>query len=244
MTALSLVSSIIRRLIIPALPEKMRLPVAASWTKLQGEVEPEIIYVPRLMGQENCHTALDVGANDGQFGYLLSKSFKHVHAFEANPDLAARLQRWRPGNMTVINNAVSDTDGAVVTLHVPVVKGVALNGWASLAEPTVPGTTSFVTYQIKTTRIDSHEFDTVSLIKIDVEGHELAVLKGAMGTIRKHLPWLLVEVWDEQRAAVCDLLKPLGYRAATLRELAGIEGSPQNLIFASPQFLSARGAQA
>jgi FkbM family methyltransferase len=244
MNALSLVSSIIRRLIIPALPQKMRLPVAASWTKFQGGVEPEILHVPRLMGQGNCHTALDVGANDGQFGYLLSNAFKHVHAFEANPDLAATLLRYRPRNMTVINNAVSDTDGDVVTLHVPVVKGVALSGWASLVKPTVPGTTNFVTHQITTTRIDSHKFDTVSLIKIDVEGHELAVLKGAMDTIRKHLPWLLIEVWDEQRAAVCDLLKPLGYRAATLQELAGIKGSPQNLVFVSPSFHSGRGAQA
>ena len=234
MKIMHLASSIVRRLIVPSLPERMRLAASATWTKLIGGVEPEILHVPRLMGYENCHTALDVGANDGQFGYLLSKSFTHVHAFEANPDLAGRLQRLRPRNMTVISNAVSDRDGDLVTLHVPVVGGVALSGWASLTKPKVPGSTDVVTYQVKTTRIDSHNFENVFLIKIDVEGHELAVLKGAMGTIRKHLPWLLVEVWDEQRAAVCDLLNPLGYRATTLHELAGIEGSPQNIIFVSP----------
>jgi FkbM family methyltransferase len=235
MTFNAFASAIVNRLIMVALPEKLRLGASASWSRFQGRVEPEILLVPKLMGLENCHVALDVGANDGQFAYLLSRVFSHVYAFEANPELVARLQRSRPENMSITQCAVSDTDGAEVVLNVPVVGGVRLNGWASLGTIDIPGAIDFVKHMAKTIRLDSQVFESVSLIKIDVEGHELAVLKGAIGTIKKHLPWLVIEVWDEHRAVICDLLLPLGYHAATLKQMTGIDGSPQNLIFMPPQ---------
>jgi hypothetical protein len=45
--------------------------------------------------------------------------------------------------------------------------------------------------------LDSYHFDDVDLIKIDVEGHELAVIEGAVDTILRCKPHLIIEI--EQR---------------------------------------------
>ena len=50
---------------------------------------------------------------------------------------------------------------------------------------------------VKVSTVDSYEFDDVDLIKIDVEGHEKSVIEGALKTIKKTQPILLVEI--EQR---------------------------------------------
>jgi FkbM family methyltransferase len=48
-------------------------------------------------------------------------------------------------------------------------------------------------YDIESHRLDEFNFENVGLIKIDVEGWELDVLKGAINTITKHRPVLLIE---------------------------------------------------
>lgn len=48
-------------------------------------------------------------------------------------------------------------------------------------------------YEIESHRLDEFSFDSVGLIKIDVEGWELEVLRGAANTIIKHQPVLLIE---------------------------------------------------
>lgn len=56
--------------------------------------------------------------------------------------------------------------------------------------------------------------DIVRLIKVDVEGMELGVLQGALGTIERDKPVLVVECQtDIDLAGVEDLLSPVGYRA-------------------------------
>jgi hypothetical protein len=56
--------------------------------------------------------------------------------------------------------------------------------------------TSSQEIEVETRTLDEYELD-VGFIKIDVEGHELAVLDGAKGTIEKSRPNMLVECNDE-----------------------------------------------
>jgi hypothetical protein len=49
------------------------------------------------------------------------------------------------------------------------------------------------------------------VIKIDVEGHELEVLKGAENTIKKYMPTLLIEIFNFDTNEVPKYLKSLGY---------------------------------
>jgi hypothetical protein len=60
----------------------------------------------------------------------------------------------------------------------------------------------------------------ISLIKIDIEGHELAALKGAKSLIEKNNPVILFEQhpcdFSEGRSDVVDYLRGLNYRFLTI----------------------------
>jgi hypothetical protein len=63
--------------------------------------------------------------------------------------------------------------------------------------------------------LDDYNLASVGFIKIDVEGHELAVLRGGLKTIQRCLPMLLIEIEDRHKPRalkeVCELLGEIGY---------------------------------
>jgi FkbM family methyltransferase len=62
-------------------------------------------------------------------------------------------------------------------------------------------------------RLDCFDLARVSVLKIDVEGMEPAVLRGAEGTIRRDRPLIFAEAWDEvAHEALAAVLEPWGYR--------------------------------
>jgi hypothetical protein len=62
-------------------------------------------------------------------------------------------------------------------------------------------------------RLDDIYTGVPSFVKIDVEGHELQVLKGAEETIKKHKPVLLVEIGNfSEDHEVHKCIKSLGYK--------------------------------
>jgi hypothetical protein len=67
--------------------------------------------------------------------------------------------------------------------------------------------------------VEEHRIHRVDLIKIDVEGAELSVLRGARKTLSRMKPSLIVEFWDEFQteygtscAEMGAFLKELGYK--------------------------------
>ena len=60
-------------------------------------------------------------------------------------------------------------------------------------------------------RLDDIYKGTPSIIKIDVELHELQVLEGAKETIKKHMPTILIEIHDYGNNPVAKFLEDLGY---------------------------------
>jgi hypothetical protein len=67
------------------------------------------------------------------------------------------------------------------------------------------------TINVETKRLDDYNLENVGFIKIDVEGHELKVINGAMRTIKRCLPNLIVEIEERFRSkAVFTVAKFLG----------------------------------
>jgi FkbM family methyltransferase len=211
---------------------KFTLAVLANRTWV---LEPEVALVPLMSRRKGC--AIDAGANKGVYLYHLARHYRKVAGFEPLPSLATYLQGAAPKNATVHNLALSNVQGTA-TLSLP--KG--FNELGSLeAHTTETWTTSapIEHHQVETRPLDSFGFEDVSFLKIDVEGHEMAVLEGASSTLKLWRPTVLVEVEERHRAGgVAHLrghMESLGYRGYfvdgnSLRPIADFDcGRDQNL---------------
>src|SRR3954447_2477076 len=122
--------------------------------------------------------AVDVGANIGYVTSLLAWRVGpqgKVVAFEPNPPVADRLHRHADDNGTVHRPAVSSAAGSSV-LVVP--EGFDRNQGTATLEAAGEGVA------VDTTSLDAElGASSVGVLKIDVEGHEAAVLEGASGLL-------------------------------------------------------------
>jgi FkbM family methyltransferase len=210
------------------IPGRFRLPLLVMTYGMLSENEKEAYHL-RQIGP--CRgTAIDIGANFGLYSLQMSRLYQRVISFEPNPEVAAPLIAARLANVTLIREGVSSRSDEA-TLFIPVANGVKLAGWASLNQGNCPQATSFSRLAIPLRTLDAHGFNDVGLIKIDVEGHEIEVLRGAEQTIRRCRPHLIIEVQDEHLRDVRAMVSGWGYGEKTLRQLVGVEGSPQNYLF-------------
>lgn len=140
--------------------------------------------------------AIDVGANDGSYVHYLRRHARKVIAFEPMPSLADALRAKFRHDVEIRSIALSDRAGTV-ELHMPVVDGVTVTG-CSTVSPTASATyPDHRAIEVPMATLDSSYEGDVGFIKIDVEGHEQAVLDGAVQTIRRCRPRMLVEI-DER----------------------------------------------
>lgn len=163
--------------------------------------------------------AVDVGGWWGPWTYWLSRRATVVHTFEPVPHVARFLRSVSATNVTVHDLALSDAPGEAV-LHVPS-GGPGSEGRSTLGPPAFADATA-LTVRLQT--LDSVGIsDPIGFIKIDVEGHEAQVLRGALDTIAAHRPVLLVEVeaQDDRPGNVDEvvaLVEGLGYTTSFLHK--------------------------
>lgn len=144
---------------------------------------------------------VDVGANVGNHSLYFAQFLTYVHAFEPQPDLCEVFEK----NLEGCDN---------VTLH-----RCALGDKLGFGEMVYPkGRESDHTAEVEThggsipiNTLDAYDIPA-DLIKIDVEGAELKVLKGAMATIINNKPELFIEcATDEAFETISEYLAPIGY---------------------------------
>jgi FkbM family methyltransferase len=192
--------------------------------------EREIRLLPRFLDDEKI--AIDVGANVGVFTTLMARHSRKVLAFEPHPSCAAQLRKLHLRNCDVIESALSERDGTAV-LRVPLAGHDDLHALSTLAagndfrNQAEVGSVREVT--VATTSLDAAlasrlaPSDDVGFIKIDVEGHELAVLRGATDTIVRHRPVLLVETEARHGVQLDEVFGMLADRGYTARALVDDE---------------------
>lgn len=149
---------------------------------------------------------IDVGANVGNHAiYLASQCGARVHAFEPNEEsllhLRANIARNGLENAIEVHEiALGSESGAAQITSRP----AGNLGGVTLETGTGP---------IIVARLDDHPFDRVDLLKVDVEGGELEVLRGASLTLRMHRPLVVAEAQDLESLWELDgVLESLGYR--------------------------------
>src|SRR5215469_5586847 len=148
----------------------------------------------------------DVGANVGFYSLLAALKASKVIAFEPLPENLAYLNRHIALNhlehrIEVCAAAASDHDGTGLFSSVP-------------GNPSEGSLRSYGTLQVRTVRLDS-QGTVPDLIKIDVEGNEHEVLRGAVETMRAHHPLVLVA--RHSADSQCrDLLEEVGYEVSEI----------------------------
>jgi FkbM family methyltransferase len=167
----------------------------------------------KLLREDSC--CVDVGCHIGSFLsriYKLSPNGQHV-AFEPVERKISWLKRTFP-EATIIHAAVSDKTGTA-----GFVEDKKYPGYSHLASDGNG-------YEISILTLDDaiHNVARVDFIKIDTEGHELQVLKGAIETVLKFRPIIVFECGSEYNASLDRkglyemIVERMGYRIYTFAD--------------------------
>jgi FkbM family methyltransferase len=164
----------------------------------------------------------DIGANLGFFSVLLARlagPTGSVYAFEPVPQNVALIERnARLNQMATVkvqNVAVSNKDGSSELLLARHVGGAVLEEAGT--PPDLAGRLTVRTATLDKL-VEDKEVPPPTFVKIDVEGAELAVLRGMQRVLRESRPTVVLELDDateqgcEQKVKDCQaLLIELGY---------------------------------
>lgn len=157
-----------------------------------------------LSNLEENKTFVDVGHSTGWFSLLVASKGYKVIGFEPM-DVAYRraLENMKLNNLDYVihNAAVSDITGETKIYYnptVPITTGASLDS-------SVRSRLNTKHSIVKTVRLDNLLADeSIGLIKIDVEGHELNVLNGAEAVIKKNKPRLVLEANDDHHKKILE----------------------------------------
>lgn len=226
-TAQQITANLLRVTGLQYLPVRVRrgYPAGARWTLYpwsaywRGGYEPEVEHALNELGDFTGKVCWDLGAHYGYYSIGLARrtgSTGQVLAIEPLPANFTRLERHHRMNglpwLKLIQGAVSDVSGTTAfcgdlqggdtTVHLPY-DGEVL----SEAATTIP---------VRTFRLDElvarGEIRAPHFIKVDVEGHGHRALRGAIESIRRTRPVILMGFHSPQETAGTEeLLRPLGY---------------------------------
>lgn len=209
----------------------------SSYTAQFGLFEAEEVEISRRLcevlfgtGKLSASTMIDVGAHIGTCCTALGASFGRivaVDAVEAFVHVVRANLRWNglQGKARVLHRAVSDHEGHADI----VVERFANLGHSRIAvasDPAVPHPETCE--RVPVTTIDTIVREQacafpVSFIKIDIEGHEVAALRGALDVLAQHRPLVQCEIdrGNLQAVKACLAALPLPYDAWQV-----VRGSP------------------
>lgn len=146
-------------------------------------------------------TIVDVGANIGVYTIALASLAPagRVHAFEPNPEtvqyLRDNVRANELDNVTVHEAAVSASAGTVRFKPNPsfLAGSTTMDGAAEILEETFGAGAFDVPATTLDDLVEAAGLERLDLVKIDTEGHELDVLAGAMQTLDRFRPVVILE---------------------------------------------------
>ncbi|MGK0387511.1 MAG: FkbM family methyltransferase [Maribacter sp.] len=176
---------------------------------------------------EKGHSFIDIGAHYGYFSLLASTlvgKTGNITSFEASPTTFQILEKnkSRIENVSVYNNAVSDTDADLVFFEFPNL----YSEYNTLDVSQFENEEWFKQNPPKKVSIPSVILDDFlnkkklypNIFKIDVEGAEFKVLNGAANYLKDNSPIIVIEYLSDERGngehmLAKDLLVSLGYHS-------------------------------
>lgn len=225
----------------------MALPVNADYPY---DVEAKLlrnIGIPRAV-------MLDIGANTGVYSALFEDAVgsDNLYLFEPLPHLQRYLKKRFP-KAHVLEFALSEKQDKQF-IRVPYINGKRYDSRATFNNHVEANQTGFDEYEVQFYPLDDvvkrMGLADIGFVKIDVEGHELEVLNGAVETLTQFKPLILIEIEARHHrfpiADVFSRFEAMGYKGYYVNprtfELLGIDlfesGRDQNQQWlTSRQFL-------
>jgi FkbM family methyltransferase len=174
-----------------------------------------------LSGLRPADVAVDVGANKGSYVWSLSRAVPHgrVIAFEPQPSVAGYLKSvcLRAGLHNVhVEDAGCSRESGRRLLAIP---GEGDSSPGASFEPSIATREACRVVEVATFSLDDYfrnEAGHIGAVKIDVEGHELAVFEGGAQMIAEYRPIIVCEIEQRHVATgtvrdVLDFVRSLGY---------------------------------
>ena len=172
-------------------------------------------------------TFVDIGSHMGTYAIILSKKCKTVWSFEPQQDIFECLSNGVRlndcSNINCENVALGSTEDTKQIYH------VSQDGGGSTLKSTVASQQHIIgEASVITKTLDSYNLTNVDFIKIDVEGYELEVLKGAKLTLEQNkFPPFIFEAWQDEwyrteREALLSYVREMGYNIHPISGVANM----------------------
>lgn len=150
--------------------------------------------------------AVQAGGNCGMYPRLLSDHFQLVYTFEPDPlNFLCLTLNCQKDNIIKMQAALGDEHKMIVVNRAPI-ENVGMH------QVTDGAGYGF----IPQLRIDDLVLPACDLIQLDVELYEIFALRGALETINKFKPTIVVENNNEE---IGDLLIPIGYQSVAVSKM-------------------------
>lgn len=169
-----------------------------DWKAYWGILEYEREKLYKLA--EHARNVVDIGANNGwvllNIANIISKNKGFIYGFEPFPETYNRcvenIKRSNVKNATVFNKGCGESEGSFKMSVVTETN----SGQNRIVENSLVN--NHHTVEVLVTTLDNQlkDVENIDLIKIDVEGFELHVLKGAERIISKNKPFIFIEIND------------------------------------------------
>jgi FkbM family methyltransferase len=179
------------------------------------------IYVKLILTVQPNDVFVDVGAHIGSYAIPIAKKAQKVIAFEPNKYtfelLTKNIALNHLTNIEVYNIAVSKKRGAVSFMYENQSSySRIIDGEQSMNVTVIEDAKGYDNnniHLVNTIDLDSVllKEDRIDWIKIDVEGHELDVLEGAMQTIHMYKPKIIIEIWPRNMEKIKTMAHSFGY---------------------------------
>jgi FkbM family methyltransferase len=203
--------------------------------------ETTTVVLSHLIGLLGPRQFFDIGAGQGHFARVAAShmtSPPRVHAFEMHPERFASLQERLAGcsyaaRITAHQSALSERHKGVITtwmsrsllFEVPPKIEEYREAWHRRLKFRLQGNNKrgLISARVMVTSLDRFVASTGAvpdMLKIDVDGYEMSVLRGAGATLARHRPVILLELHSDKklrfgatRRKVVEHLLALGYEA-------------------------------
>jgi len=193
---------------------------------LNGFYEKELLEGMCKLALDKDGVALDIGANVGNHSLFLASQFSHVVAFEPVPRncwiLKSNIHLNNIKNITVIEKGLSDRNRKMVINNLDPENTNTPLGELDDRFSDHDSVDVVVGDQLVSELVLSRR---ICLIKIDVEGHEVDVVRGLTKTIEKCKPLIFWEAFNlEEVNKTRRVLESIGYRNFYHLSSNGFEG--------------------